>query len=151
MIIRQYKQSDLDTLANLFYQTVHNVNCADYTEEQLCAWTNSPESLKTKQENLSKQYTLLAEIDGETVGFGSIDKNGCLDFLYVHKDYQRQGVATALCDELEKNYSTITTYASKTAKPFFEGRGYYTVKEQEVERFGIKLKNYEMRKSCSKD
>lgn len=102
MLIRRYKQSDLDTISNLFYQTVHNVNCADYTAEQLCAWTNSPESLKTKQEILSEQYTLLAEIDGETVGFGSIDKNGCLDFLYVHKDYQRQGVATALCDELEK-------------------------------------------------
>ena len=114
MLIRRYKQSDLDTISNLFYQTVHNVNCADYTAKQLCAWTNSPESLKTKQENLSEQYTLLAEIDGETVGFGSIDKNGCLDFLYVHKDYQRQGVATALCDELEKNFSTITTYASKT-------------------------------------
>ena len=77
-----------------------------------------------------------------------MDKSGCLDLLYVHKDFQRQGIATALCDELEKGFTVIKTYASVTAKPFFEKRGYKTIKEQEVERLGIKLKNFEMRLSA---
>lgn len=68
--------------------------------------------------------------------------------MFVHKDYQRQGVATAICDKLEKavNVDTITTYASITAGPFFEKRGYSTIIEQHVIRKGISLTNYLMEK-----
>ncbi len=41
----------------------------------------------------------------------------------------------------------ITTYASITAKPFFEKRGYKVVKEQRVERQGIFLTNFCMKKT----
>ena len=71
---------------------------------------------------------------------------GYLDLLFVHKDYQKQGISTALCNELEKGFSVINTFASITAKPFFENRGYSVVKAQEIERFGVKLKNFEMQK-----
>lgn len=64
--------------------------------------------------------------------------------LFVHKDFQRCGIAAALCGELEYGFSVVKVYASVTAKPFFEKRGYAVVTEQEAERFGIKLKNYEM-------
>ena len=73
-------------------------------------------------------------------------KSGCLDLLFTHKDYQRQGIATALCNELEKGFSVINTFASVTAKAFFEKRGYAVIKSQQVERFGIKLKNFIMQK-----
>lgn len=36
------------------------------------------------------------------VGFGDIDGTGYLDRLYVHKDRQGLGIATALCDRLER-------------------------------------------------
>lgn len=147
MIIRKYKNGDLGTVSGLFYETVHSVNAKDYTPEQLCAWANNAESLKSRSDDLLKHNTLIAEIGGVTVGFGSIDKSGYLDLLFVHKDYQGQGVAAALCDELEKGFTVIKTFASVTAKPFFEGRGYCAVKEREVERAGVKLKNYEMQKN----
>ncbi len=92
MLIRRYESSDLDTISTLFYETVHNVNAADYSTEQLCAWANNLDTLKSTRTNLFEQYTLLAEIEGKTVGFGSIDKNGCLDLLFVEKDHQRQGI-----------------------------------------------------------
>ena len=68
-------------------------------------------------------------------------KNGYLDRLCVHKDYQGQGVATSLCDRLETRFpvSHITTHASLTAKPFFESRGYRLLNEQHVERKGVFL------------
>lgn len=147
MIIRQYKNEDCDVVSKLFYETVHSVNVKDYKAEQLSAWANNYDSLKVRQDDLISQKTLIAETNGVIVGFGSIDKSGCLDLLFIHKDYQRQGIATALCDELEKGFVALTTYASITAKPFFEKRGYKIVKEQEVERSGIKLKNFEMKKS----
>ncbi|MFR3031966.1 MAG: GNAT family N-acetyltransferase, partial [Blautia sp.] len=70
-----------------------------------------------------------------------------LDRLFVHKDYQRKGVATAICDKLEQMaQGDVVTHASITAKPFFEKRGYKVVKEQKVERQGITLTNFVMKK-----
>ena len=71
-----------------------------------------------------------------------------MDRLYVHRDLQRRGVATAICDALEKHptASEFTTHASITAKPFFEKRGYVVVKEQQVERWGVWLTNFVMKK-----
>ena len=144
MIIRQYRNEDCDVVSKLFYETVHSVNAKDYTAEQLSAWANNIDSLKVRRNDLLKQHTLVAEMNGVIVGFGSIDKSGYLDLLFVHKEFQNQGIATALCNVMEKSYSVIKTYASITAKPFFENRGYSVVKAQEVERFGVMLKNYEM-------
>ena len=41
---------------------------------------------------------------------------------------------------------TIVTHVSITARPFFEKRGYRVVKEQQVERRGIRLTNFVMEK-----
>lgn len=146
MRIRQYKNEDCDIVSRLFFETVHSVNAKDYSSKQLTAWANSPDRLKSRRKDLLEQYTLIAEIKGMIVGFGSIDNLGCLDLLYVHKDYQNQGIASALCNELEKGFQVVKTVASITARPFFENRGYIVVKEQEVERLGVKLKNYVMEK-----
>ena len=146
MKIREYKADDCKAVSLLFYETVHAVNAKDYSAEQLSAWADNPDSLKSRYDDLLIQHTLIAEIGGAIVGFGSIDKEGCLDLLFVHKDFQNRGVATALCNGLEKGFPSVKTFASVTAKPFFEGRGYAVVKEREAERFGVKLKNFEMRK-----
>lgn len=147
MIIRTYKNADCDALAELFYETVHTVNANDYTPAQLSGWAKDCDSLKVRRKDLSIQKTLIAEQNSVIIGFGSIDKLGCLDLLFVHKDFQRQGVATAICNELEKGFAVIKTYASVTAKPFFEKRGYVAIKAQEVERLGVKLKNFAMIKT----
>lgn len=73
---------------------------------------------------------------------------GYLDRLFVHADYQKKGIATAICNRLEQAVQgKITTHASITAKPFFEKRSYKVVKEQQVERQGIYLINFCMEKN----
>ena len=37
MELREYKSTDCEQMAQLFYNTVHSVNVKDYTEEQLNA------------------------------------------------------------------------------------------------------------------
>lgn len=50
-----------------------------------------------------------------------------------------------ICNRLEQAVSgNIITHASITARPFFEKRGYRVVKEQQVERQGVFLTNFEM-------
>lgn len=44
MEIRSYRQEDIKVIAELFYNTVHSVNAADYTDEQLDAWADGNKS-----------------------------------------------------------------------------------------------------------
>ena len=148
MIFRKYAKTDCAELAELFYDTVHTVNAKDYTREQLDAWATGEINLEEWDESFQAHLTVVAEMDDQIVGFGDMEETGYLDRLYVHKDYQRRGVATAICDALEQNTKAeeLTTHASITARPFFEKRGYTVVREQQVERRGELLTNFVMRK-----
>lgn len=152
MIIRKYKTNDCPEMAGLFYDTVHSVNAKDYSPEQLNAWATGTVDLTVWDKSFLAHHTVVAldETKGnKIIGFGDMAGDGYLDRLYVHKDYQHQGVATAICDELERSVDadTITTHASITARPFFEKRGYHSITEQQVERFGVLLTNYVMEKA----
>lgn len=151
MFIRKYVASDCARMAELFYRTVHTVNRKDYTDAQLDAWADGHVDLQSWDDSFSRHHTLVCILDGKIVGFGDMDRSGYLDRLYVHRDYQRQGIGSALCDELERfvKAGTIITHASITAKPFFEHRGYRVVKEQQVIRHGIALTNFVMEKDVS--
>lgn len=147
MVIREYQPSDCEVLAELFYNTVHTVNIKDYTKEQLDVWATGIIDLEKWNQSFEEHYSLVA-IDNEViVGFGDINKAGYLDRLFVHSDYQRKGIATAICNQLEQAVQgNIVTHASITARPFFEKRGYRVIKEQQVERQGIFLTNFIMEK-----
>ena len=146
MILRDYAPSDCKTLAELFFNTVHIINSNDYSEEQLNAWATGHIDLEQWNRSFLSHYTVIAEINGTVVGFGDIDNTGYLDRLYVHADFQHQGIATAICDKLEQasHAEKIVTHASITAKGFFEKRGYKVVAKQQVQRQGILLTNYVM-------
>ena len=148
MIIRQYEPTDCEDLVKLFYHTVHTINAKDYSQEQLNVWATNKIDLEVWNKSLFEHYTVVAVENNIIVGFGDIDKSGYLDRLYVHKDYLRQGIATAICNKLEQavKVNKIITHASITAKPFFEQRSFKVVKEQQVERNGIALTNYVMEK-----
>ncbi len=145
MLIRPYTPADCLEITQLFYDTVHTVNARDYTKVQLNAWAGPKPDLEKWNRSLLSHYSLVAVKDGRIVGFGDIDDSGYLDRLFVHKDYQKMGVASALCDRLEAHVSgPITTHASITARPFFEARGYRVIREQQVERAGTRLTNFVM-------
>lgn len=152
MEIRRYQPSDCEAMAGLFYETVHHINAGDYSEEQLKAWAPGTVDLEKWNASFQEHDTVIA-VEGEQItGFGDMDSTGYLDRLYVHKDYQRRGIASAICNELERHAKEaffvhhFVTHASITARPFFEKRGYRVVKEQQVERRGVLLTNYVMEK-----
>lgn len=154
MKIRGYAESDLSQLVSLFYETVHTVNKQDYSQEQLDAWApNEDKALKlnTWSISLRQNITYVAEINDCLVGFSDMTVEGHLDRLYVHKDFQGQGVASALVNKLEMkarelDLHEMDTEASITARPFFERRGYQLIEKQSVERKGVLLVNYRMSK-----
>lgn len=157
LLIRKYHESDIDQIINLFYETVHSINKRDYTQEQLNAWAKRGEEKQKREiwiESLRKNICYIAEIGTQIVGFSDMNLQGYLDRLFVHKDYQGQGIASALVSTLESEAKKLhllemQTDASITAKPFFEGKGYIVIKSQIVERNGTQLMNYKMSKFLS--
>ena len=143
-----YRSEDCAALAELFYETVHTVNARDYTPLQLDAWATGEVDLDAWDRSFREHDTVIAEQDGSIVGFGDMDAAGYLDRLYVHKDCQGWGIASAICAHLESRSAAkeYITHASLTARPFFEQRGWQAVREQEVERWGVRLKNVVMHK-----
>ena len=147
MVLRKYATADCGELVRLFYETVHTINVADYTKEQLDAWAPENVDLEEWDRSFREHDCVIAAEDGTITGFGDMDRNGYFDRLYVHKDYQKRGVATAICDRLERTaQGKIITHASITAKSFFEKRGYRVMRKQQVFRRGIVLVNFVMEK-----
>lgn len=147
MEIRRYQQADCQAVAELFYKTVHTVNASDYTKAQLAVWATGEPDLKQWNQSLQSHFSVVALENDTLIGFGDIDQTGYLDRLFVHADYQRRGVATAICHQLEQAVAgRIVTHASITARPFFESRGYQVVREQQVARQGVLLTNFVMEK-----
>lgn len=147
MILRKYQPADCKELAELFYNTVHTANAKDYSKAQLAVWATGQVDLAKWDQSFREHFTVVAVCDGVIVGFGDMDRTGYLDRLYVQADHQGQGVATAICDQLERAVpGNIVTHASITARPFFARRDYIVVKEQQVERQGIWLTNFLMEK-----
>lgn len=157
MSVRRYEPGEAGQLVALFHETVRSVNARDYTPGQIEAWVGGEVDLQAWDKRFQDSRTLIAQTEqGLIIGFANIDDNGYLDMLYVHRDHQHEGVATTLCDALERyaasrGVNKVVTHASLTARSFFEQRGYTTVREQCVERLGVTLPNVVMDKWLDAD
>ncbi len=132
--LRTAVEDDIPAIGALYTETVRNVNSIDYPAEQIDVWSLSGHDSERWKKHVAEQYFVLALIDDVIAGFGSIDPNGYLDFMYVHKDYQRMGVAKALLGEIERKAveqknPQIYSHVSKTARGFFEKFGYKHVRD----------------------
>ncbi|MEO8209694.1 MAG: GNAT family N-acetyltransferase [bacterium] len=129
MKIREARQKDIEGIIELYRETVRAVNSKDYSKEQIKVWSEGAENYDNWKRHILEQYFLVAVIDNVIVGFSSIAPNGYLDFMYVHKDFQRKGIATNLLIEIERKAEEqkneeIYSHVSATAKGFFEKSGY---------------------------
>ena len=71
--------------------------------------------------------------------------------MFVHKEFQHQGVATSLYKHLEeyareRGAKRLTSEVSITAKPFFEKQGFQVDEEQKRKANQMCLTNYKMSK-----
>ena len=78
--------------------------------------------------------------------------------MFVHKDFQGEGIATILLNEIEQYAITngiirITSEVSLTARPFFEKKCYIVEEEQKRKANQLSLTNFWMAKQviCPKN
>ncbi len=146
---------DFTSAAKLFFDTVHTINIHDYTQEQLDAWAPQWDECRARiVRKLSGQQTIGIKECGILIGFGSLDNEGNVDMLYVHKNRQSQGIGKIILMELERLASergsrSLALFSSITARPFFESAGYVADRKNTVVRNGIPLTNYRMYKQLS--
>jgi putative acetyltransferase len=151
MIIRKGQLEDLAELQFIFVETIKSVCKTDYNSEQIEVWTYSIKNKERWNEIIINQLVLVAQIENKIVGFTSLAHGNYIDLLYVHKDYQKQGIAYKLYTSIEdvakqQGQTTLKSDVSKTAKPFFEKVGFEVINEQIVIRQGIELTNFKMTK-----
>jgi putative acetyltransferase len=129
MEIRIAEVKDIPQISKLFNETIREVNQKDYSSEQIEAWASNANNTEMWLKAIEEQFFVVTENNSIIAGFTSLDKNACIDFMYVHKNYQQMGVATQLLVTIEKQaiklgITEIWTDASLTAKPFFLKMGF---------------------------
>lgn len=151
--IRRLAAQDIPEMRKLFRATVLTVNSKDYTKEEVEDWASCGDSVEHWKELLAKN-NYIGALDGQggIVGFSSMNAEGYLHSMFVHKDWQGKGVATLLLSEVEKivrryGVHKISVEVSVTARPFFEKHGYKVVKEQKAKANRLYLTNYVMEKT----
>ena len=151
--IRPLTERDIPEMRELFRSTVLTVNSKDYTKEEVEDWASCGDCIEHWKELFAKNnYIGVLDGQGNIIGFSSMNAEGYLHSMFVHKDWQGKGVATLLLSEVEKmargyGVHKMSVEASITARPFFEKRGYKVVKEQKAKANRLYLTNYVMEKA----
>ena len=99
---------------------------------------------------------MVATLQNSPVGFAALKGADHIDMLYVHPSAVGQGVASMLCDALEKlsggrGAKSLTVDASDNAQEFFLKRGYVAKQRNTVTVNGEWLANTTMQKPLTSD
>lgn len=152
---RPATDADKDELITLFQDTVLSVNSANYTAEEVADWASCANLPGHMEELLATLYFIVAvNAEGQILGFTSIRKDGYLHSMFIHKDHQGEGIASALLQQIEayaceQGIRQIFSEVSITARPFFEHKGYVVTCEQQMQANHLWLTNYRMKKSLT--
>ena len=150
--LRPFLPADTPVLAAIFTAAIEQLTGDDYSTEQQEAWASVADDEETFGKKLAGELTLIATLNGAPVGFASLRGADHIDMLYVHPGAAGQGVASALCDALERlaggrGAKSLTVDASDNAEQFFKKRGYVAKQRNTVTVNGEWLANTTMQKT----
>src|SRR3954447_13108831 len=153
--LRPFLAADVPILAAIFIAAIEELTVDDYSEAQRKAWASEADEERFG-ERLASELTLVATLQNSPVGFASLKGADHIRMLYVHPSAAGQGVASMLCDALEKlaagrGAKSLTVDASDTAEGFFAKRGYVAKQRNTVTMNGEWLANTTMQKSLASD
>ena len=150
--LRPFLTADTPMLAAIFVASVEELTGDDYSEAQQQAWASAADDEEQFGKRLAGELTLVATLQNSPVGFASLKGTDHIDMLYVHPGAVGQGVASMLCDALEKlagsrGAKSLSVDASDNAQEFFSKRGYVGKQRNTVTVNGEWLANTTMQKT----
>src|SRR5882757_6331638 len=154
--LRPFLAADTPVLAAIFAASIEELTGDDYSEAQQQAWASAADDEEKFGKRLAGELTLIATLQNSPVGFASLRGADHIDMLYVHPSAAGQGVASMLCDALERlaggrGAKNLTVDASDNAQEFFTKRGYIAKQRNTVTMNGEWLANTTMQKSLNRD
>jgi putative acetyltransferase len=154
--LRPFLPADTPILAAIFAASIEELTAEDYSETQREAWASAADDEDQFGKRLAGELTLIATLQNSPVGFAALKGADHIDMLYVHPSAAGQGVASMLCDALEKlaggrGAKSLTVDASDNAEGFFLKRGYVATRRNTVTVNGEWLANTTMQKSLTSD
>jgi len=131
--------ADSDMLADIMFDAVRNGE-SRYSEQQRAAWIPARRSGEDWVARLQRQDVIVAEQDGEAVGFVSLAEGGYVDFAYIRPKAQHTGLFRQLLSRIieravAKGEPLLWTHASLMAEPAFAKLG-FTIRKRERVRIG---------------
>ncbi|WP_291685844.1 GNAT family N-acetyltransferase [Bradyrhizobium sp.] len=150
--LRPFLAADTPVLAAIFAAAIEELTGDDYSEAQQQAWAGVAEDEEAFGKRLASELTLIATLQNSPVGFAALKGADHIDMLYVHPGAVGQGVASMLCEALEKlagsrGVKSLTVDASDNATEFFAKRGYVAKQRNTVTVNGEWLANTTMQKT----
>ena len=150
--LRPFLAEDTAVLAAIFAASIEELTGDDYNEAQQGAWASVADEEDQFGKRLASELTLVATLQNSPVGFASLKGTDHIDMLYVHPGAVGQGVASMLCDALEKlagsrGAKSLSVDASDNAQEFFLKRGYVNKQRNTVTVNGEWLANTTMQKT----
>ena len=150
--LRPFLPADTPMLAAIFVAAIQELTGDDYSEAQQEAWAAVADDEAQFGKKLAGELTLIATLQNSPVGFASLKGPDHIEMLYVHPSIAGQGVASMLCDALEKlagarGTKSLSVDASDSAIEFFRKRGFVASQRNSVTVNGEWLANTTMQKS----
>ena len=81
-------------------RTIRHINSRDYSQAEFESWASDEQDPVLWEKRMRGICPFIAEIDGVAVGYADLQASGLIDHFFCHHNYQRQGVGTALMEQL---------------------------------------------------
>ena len=150
LLIRAATASDAVSMIDIHARSIRALCRDDYQTEQIDAWIGK----RTPEEYVARigaRPFFVAEIDSKLVGYAAYSpiSNELLS-VFVDPDFARQGVATALVDDLlasarSKGVTTLWLDSSLMAVLFYESVGFISTKEITHDFNGVAIEGVRMK------
>lgn len=132
--IRAAAPDDARQIRDVHINAVRTLAANDYTPAQIEAWVGdlAPDNYRYAMQELGEAMFVASQQD-RIVGFASLLGKE-VRAVYVHPDYARQGIGSALLNAVEhearsRGMNTLQTAASLTAVPFYQVHRYQIITE----------------------
>lgn len=145
--VRAATADDAAPIRDVHLASIEGMGGEEYDDEQVAAWAHDRDPGEYPID-APDAHLVVAERDDRVVGFGWLKPDagdyleaaveGEVTAIYVHPSVARQGVGTAIYDELEararqQGVGSLGLWASHNAVAFYESCGYSPVTEHTVE------------------
>lgn len=147
MKIRAATVLDIPALATVYRDSVKAIAPQRYSPEQVEAWAYFPSDTEAFNDFIFHPTTFVAELDGMIVGFSGVEENGHIASLYVHSNYNRQGIGSRLLETVIEyaqlhQISRLYTEASEFSRALFEKFGFQVSQTENIIREGVWFHRY---------